>query len=80
MTYREVARKLTSLGCREIPRRGGGSHRKWLNLVNNRSTVVPDWAAAISSWERCAARCANWDSSGTSSRRAKSAAQANIVR
>jgi hypothetical protein len=24
MTYSEVARKLTALGCREIPRKGGG--------------------------------------------------------
>ena len=43
MRYREVARKLTVLGCREIPRAGGGSHRKWFNPANNRSTVVPDW-------------------------------------
>ena len=45
MTYREVARRLNRLGCREIPRRGGGSHRKWLNPDNNKSTVVPDWGA-----------------------------------
>jgi len=43
MTYREVARKLSSLGCVELPRKGGGSHRKWRNPVNSRSTVVPDW-------------------------------------
>lgn len=43
MKYREVARKLTVLGCQEIPRKGGGSHRKWLNPATNRSTVVPDW-------------------------------------
>ena len=43
MTYREVARKLAQLGCQEIARRGGGSHRKWLNPANKRSTVVPDW-------------------------------------
>jgi mRNA interferase HicA len=43
MTYREVARKLTVLGCREIPRKGGGLHRKWNNPATNRSTVVPDW-------------------------------------
>lgn len=43
MKYREVAQKLVHLGCREIARRGGGSHRKWLNPANNRSTVVPDW-------------------------------------
>jgi predicted RNA binding protein YcfA (HicA-like mRNA interferase family) len=42
--YREVARKLASLGCSEIPRTGGGSHRKWHNPVSGRSTVVPDWS------------------------------------
>jgi len=41
--YREVARKLKTLGCLEIPRRGGGSHRKWLNPSRNAATVVPDW-------------------------------------
>ncbi len=44
MTYREVARKLQSLGCREITRSGGGSHRKWHNPASTRSTVVPDWS------------------------------------
>ena len=43
MKYREVARKLSTLGCREIPRRGSGSHRKWHNPSSGRSTVVPDW-------------------------------------
>ena len=43
MKYREVARKLSVLGCHEIPRRGGGSHRKWHNPALGRSTVVPDW-------------------------------------
>ena len=42
MTYREAARKLTALGCQEIPRRGGGFHRKWTNPATNRSTVIPD--------------------------------------
>ena len=42
MNYREAARKLTALGCQEIPRRGGGSHRKWTNPAANRSTVIPD--------------------------------------
>jgi predicted RNA binding protein YcfA (HicA-like mRNA interferase family) len=45
MIYREVARKLTVLGCREVPRKGGGSHRKWVNPPVNRSTVVPDWGS-----------------------------------
>ncbi|MCI0441086.1 MAG: type II toxin-antitoxin system HicA family toxin [Chloroflexi bacterium] len=40
---RQVAQKLTSLGCQEIVRRGGGSHRKWLNPENQRSTTIPDW-------------------------------------
>lgn len=42
MTYREVARKLSRLGCQEVPRRGRGTHRKWRNPAANRSTVVPD--------------------------------------
>ena len=44
MKYRDVAVKLTSLGCHEIPRTGGGSHRKWTNPTTSRSTVVPDWS------------------------------------
>ncbi|HEY8506034.1 MAG TPA: type II toxin-antitoxin system HicA family toxin [Gemmataceae bacterium] len=40
-----MARKLTALGCREIPRKGGGSHRKWLNPANGQFTSVPDWGA-----------------------------------
>jgi mRNA interferase HicA len=43
MMYREVAKKLSQLGCREVPRTGGGSHRKWLNPATGDSTVVPDW-------------------------------------
>ncbi len=42
MIYREAARKLAALGCREIPRRGGGPHRKWTNPTTARSTVLPD--------------------------------------
>ena len=42
MTYREIARKLASPGRREIPRVGGGSHRKGLNPATNRATVIPD--------------------------------------
>lgn len=45
MTYREVARKLRRLGCHEIPRRSGGSHRKWINPATGRATTVPDWGA-----------------------------------
>lgn len=43
MTYRDVSRKLVALGCTELPRRGGGSHRKWFNPATQRATVVPDW-------------------------------------
>jgi predicted RNA binding protein YcfA (HicA-like mRNA interferase family) len=43
--YRDVSRKLGALGCHEIPRTGGGSHRKWFNPANGRSTVLPDWGA-----------------------------------
>ncbi len=43
MRYREIARKLRSLGCEEIPRRGGGSHHKWHNPAAGRIAPVPDW-------------------------------------
>lgn len=43
MKYREVARKLTSLGCHELMRKGGGSHRKWSNPAAQQSATMPDW-------------------------------------
>ena len=43
MRYREVARKLRRLGCHEISRGGGGSHRKWRNPVTGQIGVFPDW-------------------------------------
>jgi predicted RNA binding protein YcfA (HicA-like mRNA interferase family) len=43
--YREVARRLAALGCQELPRRSGGSHRKWLNRATGRATILPDWGA-----------------------------------
>jgi len=43
--YRDVSRKLITLGCQEIPRTGGGSHRKWKNSKNGRLTVIPDWGS-----------------------------------
>lgn len=43
MKYRKVAEKLVNLGCREIPRKTGGSHRKWFNPTNQKVAVVPDW-------------------------------------
>lgn len=42
MKYREVARKLETLGCQELPRRGGSSHRKWFNPKTQQATVLPD--------------------------------------
>lgn len=44
MKYREVARKLAMLGCQELPRKGGGSHRKWLNPATQQASVIPDWS------------------------------------
>ena len=43
MRYREFAKLLRSMGCYEIPRRSGGSHRKWFNPETGRGAVVPDW-------------------------------------
>lgn len=43
MNYRQVRRKLEKLGCVEIRRRGGGSHRLWHNPSNDSFTTVPDW-------------------------------------
>jgi mRNA interferase HicA len=45
MTYREIGRKLKNLGCREVPRRGSGSHRKWFNPNSQRIATVPDWGS-----------------------------------
>ncbi|OGP58111.1 MAG: hypothetical protein A2V67_05490 [Deltaproteobacteria bacterium RBG_13_61_14] len=45
MKYREAAKKLERLGCQELPRRGSGSHRKWLNPATQRATVLPDWGS-----------------------------------
>ena len=45
MRYREVTQKLCALGCIELRRTGGGSHRKWNNPLQNRSTVIPDHGA-----------------------------------
>ncbi len=43
MNYKELTKKLRVLGCHEIPRRGGGSHRKWINPASGKGTVIPDW-------------------------------------
>ncbi len=38
MNYREASGKLLRLGCREIPRRAGGSNRKWENSTTGQVT------------------------------------------
>jgi mRNA interferase HicA len=45
MRYREIEKKLGKLGCREIKRKGGGSHRKWYNPDRQPIVIVsiPDW-------------------------------------
>ena len=43
MKYREISRKLTTLGCEERKRKSGGSHRKWFNPNTQQGTIVPDW-------------------------------------
>ncbi|MBW4572333.1 MAG: type II toxin-antitoxin system HicA family toxin [Tolypothrix carrinoi HA7290-LM1] len=45
MKYRDVTRKLKALGCEELPRRGGGSHRKWFNPEMQNVTSLPDWGS-----------------------------------
>jgi mRNA interferase HicA len=45
MRYREVARKLRLLGCEELPRQGGGSHRKWYNPGTDKISPIPDWGS-----------------------------------
>jgi mRNA interferase HicA len=45
MNYNELAKKLRSLGCQEIPRRRGGSHRKWIHPATGKGTVIPDWGS-----------------------------------
>lgn len=45
MKYREVAQKLKKMGCEELPRRGKGSHRVWLNPTNGKISPVPNWSS-----------------------------------
>lgn len=45
MVYREITRKLAILGCQELPRRGGGSHRKWFNPQTRQVASLPDWGS-----------------------------------
>jgi predicted RNA binding protein YcfA (HicA-like mRNA interferase family) len=43
MRYREIAKKLRKLGCEEVDRGGGGSHRTWLNPETDELASIPDW-------------------------------------
>lgn len=43
MKYKEIIKKLRLMGCEEIPRKGGGSHRKWYNPSNKIVVPIPDW-------------------------------------
>jgi mRNA interferase HicA len=45
MKYSEIRTKLRKQGCQEIQRKGGGSHRKWINPKTDNGTVLPDWGA-----------------------------------
>ena len=45
MKYREVTQKLRALGCEELVRRSGGSHRKWYNPATDQMVSLPDWGS-----------------------------------
>ncbi|MBX3060661.1 MAG: type II toxin-antitoxin system HicA family toxin [Anaerolineae bacterium] len=42
MRYRELAKRLQALGCREL-RQGKGSHRVWHNPETGEVAAIPDW-------------------------------------
>ncbi|MBU0495165.1 MAG: type II toxin-antitoxin system HicA family toxin [Chloroflexi bacterium] len=44
MRYRDLARRLHKLGCREL-REGKGSHRVWHNPATGLVAAVPDWGS-----------------------------------
>jgi|GEM_PF-5230410 len=71
MKYREAARKLQALGCHELPRRKGGSHRKWFNPITGKATVLPDWGGKDLKWGTSARLCASWGLTGRGSTRAE---------
>ena len=45
MKYSEIRSKLRKLGCQEMHRKGGSSHRKWINPEAEKGAVIPDWGA-----------------------------------
>ena len=42
MNYRELTRKLRSLGC-EFARQGKGDHEIWANDATKSTTAIPNW-------------------------------------
>jgi predicted RNA binding protein YcfA (HicA-like mRNA interferase family) len=42
MKHREAERRLHVLECVVLPRRGGGSHRKWPNPTTGGASALPD--------------------------------------
>jgi predicted RNA binding protein YcfA (HicA-like mRNA interferase family) len=44
MRYRELAKRLRRLGCREV-RKGKGSHRVCHNPETGQLATVPDWGS-----------------------------------
>lgn len=44
MNYCTITKRLSKLGCYELPRRGSGSHRKWFNQNTQQVASIPDWA------------------------------------
>lgn len=45
MKYRDVVQRLRALGCEELERRNGGSHRKWYNPATDQFASLPDWGS-----------------------------------
>jgi len=44
MRYRELAKRLSNLGCHKL-RGGKGSHRIWHNPATGKAVAVPDWGS-----------------------------------
>ena len=44
MRYRELAKRLAELGCREL-RHSKGSHCTWYNPATSKVATVPNWGA-----------------------------------
>ena len=42
MTYKDLVRRLKSLGCEEVFPRTRGSHRQWHNTHTRKSATIPD--------------------------------------